>query len=577
MQTDFVRASNIVPDGLDATRWSDLEPLYRELIARPVNSPGDLERLILDRSEVDAAASEAGAVLFINMTRHTDDQAASAAYLAFVEEVQPKLKECGFELDKRIVQSPHAAALDRRRYGVLLRDTRVGVDLFRPENIPLETQLTRLDQDYSQVCGAMTVNFRGEERTLPTMARFNEETDRTTREEAWRAVAARRALDADRIESIFVSMLDLRQQVALNAGLPNYRDYAFKAKRRFDYTPRTCDQFAAGVEQVAVPAMRYLNQRRARALGLTRLRPWDLQVDVKGRPPLRPFQNSGELVGKTRRLFARMDPSLAAMFDSLCDAGEDPAAGGCLDLETRPGKAPGGYQSNRDRIRRPFIFMNAAGVQRDVETMVHEAGHAFHSILCRNDPLVAYRADIPLEFAEVASMSMELLAHPFLEEFYSPADANRARRVHLEALVNLLAWVAQIDQFQHWIYTHPGHSVADRRAQWLRLNDRFSADVDWAGFEPTLETSWHRVLHLFNSPFYYIEYGIAQLGALQLWNNYRRDRSSAIDAYKRALALGGSRPLPELFEAAGLRFDFAPAIISELWSQVEAELASLPD
>jgi oligoendopeptidase F len=576
MLPPFVRTSDFVPDDLDPTRWEALEPLYRRLIERPIGSAADLERLILDRSELDAAASEAGAVLHIDMTCHTDDRAATEAYLAFVERVQPRLKEAGFELDRKITASPFAAVLDRGRYGVLLRDLAVGVEIFRPENVPLETELARLDQQYQQVCGAMTVEFRGEERTLPQMARFNEEVDRTTREEAWRATVERRYADHERLEGLFEAMIGLRQRIAANAGFADYRDYAFRAKRRFDYTPEACHAFAAGVEAVCVPALRRLNAQRAAALGVPVLRPWDLQVDVRGRPPLRPFEGAAELVERSRRLFDRLDPALGDLFAALCGPAERPATSDCLDLETRRGKAPGGYQSNRDRRRLPFIFMNAAGVQRDVETMVHEAGHAFHSLLCRADPLLAYRAEIPLEFAEVASMSMELLAHPFLDEFYAAPEADRARRVHLEQLTGLLAWVAQVDQFQHWIYTNPGHSVADRHAKWVELNGRFGAAVEWGGLEPYLRTGWQRVLHLYSVPFYYIEYGIAQLGALQVWMNYRRDPTGALAAYKRALALGGSRPLPELFGAAGIAFDFGPGTIERLWSQVEADLSRLP-
>ncbi|MBC7834451.1 MAG: M3 family oligoendopeptidase [Phycisphaerales bacterium] len=570
MQCDFERASDYVPAALDATKWDALKPLYEALAARPVNSPDELERLILDRSELDAATSEAAAVLYINMTCHTDDEATTKAYLDFVENVQPKLKEVGFELDKKVAQSPHAGALDTKRYEVLLRDTRVGVELFRPENIPIETDLAKLEQEYQSICGQMTVTFRGEEKTLPQMARYQEETDRPTREEAWKLVAERRLKDREKVETLFDSMVQKRHESAKNAGFDNYRDYMFKAKRRFDYTPESCHAFAEGVEKVCVPALRRLNAERKKALRIDVLKPWDLAVDVKGRPPLRPFETADDLVEKSKRVFRRLDPGLAEMFESLC-------GGGCLDLDSRKGKAPGGYQQNRDRMRTPFIFMNAAGVQRDVETMMHEAGHAFHSILCRRDPLLAYRAEIPLEFAEVASMSMEVATHDMLDEFYTnKEDAQRAVRVHLEQLASIMPWIATIDQFQHWMYTHPSHTREGRKAMWLELNDRFGPAVEWTGLEQYLEVSWQRQLHLFGAPFYYIEYGIAQLGALQLWLNFRKDRSRAIGAYKRALALGGSRPLPELFEAAELRFDMGPGMIKSLWAEVESELKRLP-
>ncbi|MEQ1854505.1 MAG: M3 family oligoendopeptidase [Chthoniobacteraceae bacterium] len=432
MLKPFERASDYVPDTLDATKWDQLAPLYRALIERTLTCKNCLERLILDRSELDAAASEAGSTLHINMTCHTDDAVVKAAYMGFVENVLPSLKEAGFELDKKIAGSPFAKELDQERYGVLLRDTRAAVELFRPENVPLETEITKLETKYSEVCGAMTVKLRGEEKTLPQMARYQEETDRTVREEAWRVVAERRYQERATMDDIYDQLLALRQKVAVNAGFANYRDWAFKAKRRFDYTPADCESFAKGCEQHIVPALRKLNEQRRAALGLEKLRPWDLAVDAKGRPPLRPFINANDLVERTSRVFRRMDPTpggLADMFDSLRTP---PPGVSCLDLESRKGKAPGGYQAGRDRIRVPFIFMNAAGVQRDVETMVHEAGHAFHSLLCRTDPIVAYRSDIPLEFCEVASMSMELTSYPFLDEYFSPADADRARRVHLE-------------------------------------------------------------------------------------------------------------------------------------------------
>jgi oligoendopeptidase F len=575
MLTTFQRASEIVPENLDATKWPELEPLYRGLIAREIRSANDLRKLVMDRSELDAAASEAGSRLYIEQTCHTDSEGANKAYIDFIENVEPRLKEVGFELDKKIASSPHARELEPGRFDVYMRSTRLGVTLFRPENVAIETDLAKLEQQYRQVCGAMTVTFRGEEKTLPQMARYNEDTDRATREEAWKTVAERRFRDHEKIEALYEQMLGLRAQVAKNAGFANYRDYAHTAKRRFDYTPQMCHDYAAGVEKVVVPALRRLNAARAKGLGLAKLRPWDLAVDVKGRAPLRPFENAAEMVERTGKVFTKLDPDLSGMFEVLRRPGPDGKS--CLDLESRKGKAPGGYQANRDRMRLPFIFMNAAGVQRDVETMVHEAGHAFHSLLSRHDPLLMYRSDIPLEFAEVASMSMELLTHPFLDEYYAPGDAARATRWHLEQLATMLPWIATIDQFQQWIYTTPGHTVAQRQAKWLELNDRFGPAADWSGLEPQLRTQWHRQMHLFGSPFYYIEYGIAQLGALQLWLAFLKDRGAAVGSYKRALALGGSRPLPELFGEAGLKFEFGEAMIGTLWNAVEEELARLPE
>ena len=370
-------ATSFVPDDLDATQWSNLEPLNRALRERELKCAGCLEQLLLDRSELDSAASEARTNLFIQMTCHTDDDATKAAYLDFVENVDPQLSQAGFELDRKIVSSPHAGDLDTSRYEVLLRDLTADVEIFREENIPLQTEETKLDQQYDETCGAMTVDFEGQERTLPQMAKFLQENDRDLRERAWRGVWERRTRDHVRLHEIFERMIELRATIAQNAGFDNYRDYMFKARHRFDYTPQDCLAFHDAVETVCVPVMRSLDAERAKALKTDPLRPWDLAVDVKGRPPLRPFDGADDLVARSTRLFGKLDPQLRDLFQTL-------QGGGCLDLESRKGKAPGGYQAHRDRTKQPFIFMNAVGLHSDLDTMVHEAGHAFHAILCND-------------------------------------------------------------------------------------------------------------------------------------------------------------------------------------------------
>jgi len=562
-------AFRFIPATLDATQWSQLEPLYQKLLDRTLKCANCLEGLILDRSELDAAAAEAEANLYIAMTCHTDDADIKARFLKFVEEVDPNLKRVGFDLDRKIVESPHASALDQARYGTLLRSLKQEVKLFRAENVPLQTEVTKLDQQYSEINGAMTVQFDGTERTLPQMARFLEETDRARREASWRVVAERRLQDVTRIDAIYDEMLQLRAKMAANAGYPNFRDFQHDRLPRFDYTPAHCAAFHEAVEKTCVPLARRMQERRAKALGLTALRPWDLKVDVKGRSPLRPFEGADQMVERTSKVYHRMDSELAQMFDSM-------RGGGCLDLDSRKGKAPGGYQYQRQLSRVPFIFMNAAGMHRDLTTMVHEAGHAFHSLLSKDDPILAYRGS-PMEFAEVASMSQELLTLPYLEEFFSTADAERARRELLEGVISMLPWIAQIDAFQHWVYLNPGHSSAERTKAWLDLDARFGGSLDWSGIEGSRAHMWQRQLHLFGMPFYYIEYGIAQLGSLQLWLASKKSEKDALAAYKRALTLGGSKPLPELFAAAGLRFDFGPATVQSLMDAVGAELDRLPD
>jgi oligoendopeptidase F len=554
------------PSNLDATSFAALEPHYRELLGRAIASADHLEQLILDRSDLDAVVSECTANLYIATTRNTEDKKAEAAYLSFVRDVDPKLKPLSSELDKKIAMSPHADALPKARYEVLLRGMRVDIELFREANIPLETELAELDQKYNQTIGRMTVEFDGATRTMPQMGRYLEENDRAVREKAWRAMNERRLQDRDAIDEIYDKMLALRHQIALNAGFPNFRDFQHRRFKRFDYSPADCMKMHDAIEAHLVPIQRRLDAERARDLTLSPLRPWDLSVDVKGRKPLRPFENAQQLVDGCSRMFHAMGGGLGEMFDTM-------RAGDCLDLESRPGKAPGGYQYQRQYSRTPFIFMNAAGMHRDLVTMVHEAGHAFHSILSKEDPLLEYRSS-PTEFAEVASMSMELLTLPYHGEFYSADDCRRALRERLERFPTIMTWIATIDAFQHWIYTNPGHTRTQRTEAWRALMKRFGNAVAWDGCEDARDAQWQRQLHLFGMPFYYIEYGIAETGAIQMWLNSRRDQAKALADYRTGLALGGSRPLPELFRAAGLRFELSSGLMKELASEVDRELVT---
>jgi oligoendopeptidase F len=575
--------TRFVPAVIDCTCWESIEPLARALLDRPVATRGELEDWLVDRGELEAAIAEAGNLLYINMTCDTEDASAQAAYAAFIESIPPKYKPHSFELDRRQVELAVRLALPASpgdRYQVLIRDARVEAELFRAENVPIQTELALLSQKYDQISGAMSVTFEGQERTLPQMARYQEVTDRKVREGAWRAVADRRLKDRAAIDEIYDTMITLRHKVAVNAGFRDYAAYAFKEKHRFDYGERECRAFHEACEKAVVPMVRRLNAKRKSLLALDTLRPWDLSVDVKGRPPLRPFEGGRQLQSKSVEVMRRLDPRLGAMLAAMGDGSNTKGVktGECLDLDSRKGKAPGGYQSMLDRQRVPFIFMNAAGMSNDVTIMLHEAGHAFHSVLAKDEPLLAYRS-APIEFCEVASMSMEMLTLPQMGAIYPDADdLARARRQQLLRAVTILPWIAQIDAFQFWVYANPTHTRQQRTRAWLELDQRLGGAVDWSGLEPIRESLWHRQLHLFNVPFYYIEYGIAQLGALQLWLiSLEQSPAKAVDLYLRAMALGGSRPLPQLFEAAGLRFDFGPDTVKRLTDRVEAELDKLPE
>jgi len=557
-----------VPEGVSLRDARTAQALFIQLIERPVASSDELERWIADASELSAALDQEGTVLYIRMTCDTSHPQFAADYRAFVQEVLPAVKPLMDQLNRKFLEFTSHIPIDANRYRVFERNLRADVELFRQDNVALETDVQLLAQEYQSVSAVMTVDFNGREQTMPEMAAYQLQTDRDVRERAWRATAQRRRQDADRIEGIFDVMLGLRDTIARNAGFANFTDYQFRQYHRFDYGPEHCRRYHEAVVQCVVPVWRRILEKRRRQMGLETLRPWDLSVDPQGAPPLKPFAEVGDLITGAEKIFSMIDPDLGSAFEGM-------ASKGLLDLESRRGKAPGGYQNTLAEARQPFIFMNAVGIDADVRTLLHEGGHAFHALACADEPLYAYR-HAPIEFCEIASMSMELLGNQFLNVFYNEADSRRSVINHLEGIVHILAWVANIDAFQHWIYEHPGHTLQERYAKWVELYQTFNGtETDWRGLEGDCDILWHRQLHIFEVPFYYIEYGIAQLGALQIWKNSRRDPKAALEKYKNALALGGSRTLPELFATAGIEFDFSEKTIAPLVCELEQELEGM--
>ncbi len=553
-----------VPQQIDLTNAKLVKELYVKLLDRPINSAKELESWLLDRSELDAALNQVGSILYITMTCHTDDPQKASAYTQFIQNIPPTIKPINDELNHKYLKLLQTFPLDKKRYEVYNRTTQVDIDLFVEANVPLQTKVDMLSQEYQTVCGAMMVNFEGKEQTLPQMGKYLLETDRKKREEAWRATAQRRLADKDKLDSIFDQLFSLRCQIAANAKLNNFIEYQFRNYHRFDYTPADCKKYHETVERLVVPLYGEILQRRQQEMKLDSLRPWDVAVDPLGRSSLKPFERAPQLIEKTQAIFNKLDKNLGSQFQEMQNLG-------LLDLESRKGKAPGGYQNTLNEARKPFIFMNAVGVDDDVRTLLHESGHAFHALASVNDPLVDYR-HAPMEFCEVASMAMELLAGEHLDQFYSPEDARRSNREHLEGIVHILAWVANIDSFQHWMYEHPNHTAQERKQKWVELYLKYGGKfLNWQNLDQEIAYLWHRQLHIFEVPFYYIEYGIAQLGALQLWLKAKKDPKEALSGYLNGLSLGGSRPLPELYQQAGIKFDFSQEIIEPLIKAVYKE------
>ena len=566
-------AGGFVPDVFDATIWENIKPLADDLMERELNCSSCIEGLISDSSELAEHISETGALLYIGMTCDTESEEKRESFLDFMSNIRPKLSEFSDALNRRIVN--HSSVDDLpSRYDLMLRGMRTDVEIFRKENIPLGVRQTELVTEAQTINGAMTVEFEGEERTFPQMSKYLESNDRSQRQAAWVAMSARRMEDSERLSEIFDELVSIRHQMATNSGFESYTQYMFRAMHRFDYTIEDCLEFHDSVESVCMPILKKINKDRRDGLGIGELSPWDVNEkggsgpDIHGREPLRPFETVDEMVEKLSEMFHEISSDLGGKFDKLVEMDT-------LDLDTRKGKAPGGYQYYLEKSRVPFIFMNAAGLQGDLETMIHEAGHAFHSLYCGHLELIDER-DYPIEFAEVASMSMELLTQPWWDKFYESEEADRARRAHLEGVAFLLPWIATIDSFQHWIYANPGHSREERAEVWLSIRDKFGSEMDWTGHTDFRELSWQQQGHLFGVPFYYIEYGIAQLGSLQLWKTQMSDPQKALDDYANAMSLGNTRTLPELFSAADLELGFDEGHFMSLLETVETALSELP-
>lgn len=560
---------NFLPADFTITDWKSLEPWFMELEERKLSTLAELEKWLTDMSELEAIVSEDACWRQVRMTCDTTNKSLEEAFNFFYLEIQPKIQPYADRLNRKLLDSPLRQRLSEKKYFTYLRGVKKSIELFREENIPLQAEMSVLQQQYGSIAGKMTIEYEGIEYTLQQASKFLENPDRNIRETVYHKINERRLVDKEPLQELFGKLVSLRHQIALNAGFKNYRDYKFAEMGRFDYKPEDCFLFHQAVEEHVLPLVQKIYAKHAEKLGVSPLKPWDTEAEPIGVQPLRPFTDGKDLLDKTVACFQELDPFFANCLLKMEELGH-------LDLDSRIGKAPGGYNMPLMESGAPFIFMNAASQMSDVTTMVHEGGHAVHSFLAHTLELSAFK-DYPTEMAEVASMAMELFSMDHWEPFFDGADElNRAKRHQLERVITIFPWIATIDSFQHWVYENPQHSTEERTAEWMRIIKRFSTSaIDTSGLEKFREISWQRQLHLFEVPFYYIEYGIAQLGAIGMWKQYRENPAGALENYTKALSLGGTETLPELYAAAGLPFDFSPSAIKDLMEMVERELDKL--
>jgi oligoendopeptidase F len=558
-----------LPENFVISDWNSIAPFFENLAERLLKTVSDLEKWLIDMSELEAVISEDVSWRHIRMTCNTEDKKLQENFTYFMMEIQPKIQPYADRLNRKLVDSPLTSSLEKQKYFTYLRSVKKSIELFREENIPIQSELSVLGQQYGAISGKMTVTVKEQEYTLQQAMKFLENPDRALREEVYRKVQERRLRDKDQINKLYSELIIRRDQIARNAGFSNFRDYKFVEMGRFDYTKEDCFRFHDSVKQYVLPLVEIINRYKQNKLGLDTLRPWDVDAEPANQQPLNPFKTGDELLEKTVQCFRELRPFFADCLLTMKKMHR-------FDLESRIGKAPGGYNCPLAETGAPFIFMNAAGQMHDVTTMVHEGGHAVHSFLTHHLELSAFM-EYPMEIAEVASMSMELFSMENWEIYFNnPEDLRRAKIQQLERVITIFPWIATIDKFQHWVYENPNHDLEQRTENWYRIYNEFSSQtIDWSGLDVYQKNIWQKQLHLFEVPFYYIEYGIAQLGAIGMWMQFKKSKELALDHYLKALSLGGTKTLPELYEAAGLKFDFSGAYIKELMDFVEEEIKVL--
>lgn len=557
-------------DGLIPGEWSTVKPYYDALAARAL-SAANVGEWLQEWSDLRAVLEDAMFAASRAVTENTADAEAEKVYMHFMGVILPNVTVAEQELRQKLLHlegyhpSPENAEV--------LQRLRTQAALFNEANVPIIAQLAGLENEYNKIVGSMTLQMDGRTVTMQQANELQYDTDRSVRENSWHLVQQRWLQERSALDQLYLNMLVERRKVAKNAGLNDFREYKWRELSRFAYSPEDCLSFHDAIEHEVLPYARKYAALRREKMGLDQLRPWDTEVDPEGRPALHPFKTVAELEEGIQRIFNQVDPDLGRHFSVM--------RGGNLDLASRPNKAPGAYCGGFQISGKPYIFANCVGIADDVTTLLHESGHAFHFLESYHLPLVWNKFSLEAvnyEFGEVGSMAMELLAAPYLERskggFYTEEEARRARADHLLGIVTFLPYMAVVDAFQHWVYAEAPERVtaADFDRQWSRLWDRFMGWCDWSGLEDEKVTGWHRKGHIFGTPFYYVEYGLAQIGALQVWRNALRDQKKAVADYRHALALGNTVPLPQLFEAAGARLAFDRGTIGELMALVDSEI-----
>jgi oligoendopeptidase F len=557
-----------ISGNLKIKEWSDLAPFFLNLENREITNKSDLEKWLTDKSELDAILEEELAWRYIKSNCDTTNKELTNNLEYFIENIDPEIAKKSNVLDKKLSNCEFFNDLDER-FLIVKRELKNKLELYREENVAIFSELQKEEQEYGAIAAQMTIVYKGETLTLHKATNFLKDTNREVRAEVYNLINNRRLQDSDALNNLLSKLIEKRNKISINAGFTNYRDYMHKALNRFDYSVFDVINFQNTIQKTVTPIIEKIHKKRLGKLKYENLKPYDLDVDIDLKQPLKPFETALELTDKTIEIFGKLNPKFGNFIYTMKQLGY-------LDLDAREGKAPGGFNYPLYESNVPFIFTNATGNLRDVETMMHEGGHAVHSFLSKDLNLIEFK-NLPSEVAELASMSMELISMEYWNVFFNnEEDLKRAKLSQLEGVISVLPWVATVDKFQHWLYLNPNHTVEERNAEWTKIFNEFGSSViDWSEFEHFKSNSWQKQLHIFEVPFYYIEYAISQLGAIAIWRNFKQNKQSALKNYENALKLGYSVTIPEIYKTAGIEFNFSEKYIKELMQFVETEIEKL--
>ncbi len=560
------RKREFLPEEFKVTVWSRLKPYFNELLRRPIATKAILEQWIFDWNELNALVQEDVNWRYIHFSTNTSDERAGESYNYVVQQILPKVAKINHQLNQKLLEIPFCKNLEPEKYSIFLREVKNSLELFNEDNVDLQAEIKLRSKEYGKMMSQMIIDVAGNSYTIQEASNFLQEPDRNLRRHAFRSIHNRLSKNSPQLNLLFNELVDMRQQLAQNTGFENYRDYKFKALSRFDYSPEDCYDFHENIKNEIVPLLNELYKIRQDSLKLEELKPWDLNVNINGKPPLRPFKNTDELIEKSIECLAEIDPFFGECLGVMKKIGH-------LDLNAREGKRPGGYNMPLPLSGVPFVFMNATHSLKDVIILAHESGHAVHSFYTKNFRLNSAK-QTPKEIAEFAAMTMELLAMEHWEVFFDdPLTLKDAKLQQLERVLYSMTWIALIDKFQHWVYTNPGHSDEDRKQMWLKMFHEFQPGiVNHSKLENYPEYLWQKQLHVFEVPFYFIEYGFAQLGALAIWKQYRENPKKTIDNFKNALQLGYTKSIPETYQTAGIEFNFSREYVKELAVYLQEEI-----